>query len=406
MATSQGASRLARAATLWPLFVGLLVIFLWPRERDDAPDEDTLPTPDAEAPRPAAARGSLPRTPGTLEARDVLLSLPAAEVLATDCNLAQPPWILPGYTASRVEELLTAARVPPRVRGLLQAGQRCDARRCVLTPTTAALRELTAESRAVLYPALGEFADNPLYMYPFERRAEVEPWTAAATLPPAGRALLARYSYRHGPFVAFADRPLLCDAIPRDDERQAVLRVLRARESVELTLRVRPGEDLAPIARYWASGSSERAVRIRLERAVAEGRPIPLRELLPSASASRLGTYAPPGGRAYDCFWTALHFYGGDDPMNGVAGFAETLRTRYTRVTAAEATFGDLVVLFGPDGLPAHAANFLTERYAYTKNGASHLRPWGILRIDDLRAEYPMAPELQYWRRRPTADVP
>lgn len=71
------------------------------------------------------------------------------------------------------------------------------------------------------------------------------------------------------------------------------------------------------------------------------------------------------------------------------------LEDRYEPVPD-EPVFGDVIVFSDPETLvPFHACVYLADRLIFTKNGQSLLRPWVLMRLDDLA--------VSYWGDRPMA---
>jgi hypothetical protein len=81
---------------------------------------------------------------------------------------------------------------------------------------------------------------------------------------------------------------------------------------------------------------------------------------------------------------------------------AEARLTRlFTRVGGIEdLRAGDVVVWRDESGAIAHGAAWLADRWLFTKNGVSFLRPWHLAPFDAIQRSYRHATRVQYWRRR------
>lgn len=361
--------------------------------------------------RPASAMASAtasPRarsSPGDVRWRFQVLPLPAGLVTPDQCDTVQADWVLPGYSRAQFDGLLDSIAPVPAMRARLEAAVRCDASGCTIHPTRELIEDMRPATRRALYANLSRHAENPSIISHFSRNAAAEPWTRAEGLSPKARELLTRLSWQDGESTHFADVADVCPQLQSDAERVRFIEVLKGRESVSATVFVAAGADVEPMVRYWSAGGDEAAVRPLLTVAAAQpsGGSVALTRLLPPFARSRVDTFPSPSAPAFDCFWTALHFDVRGEPdarLYSAEEFSRQLSLTHSPVALDEVTLGDVLVLRPPGGLPQHAVNYVASGLVFSKNGGSARRPFTLLRLSDVLAIYPLATDLQAWRRR------
>lgn len=340
-----------------------------------------------------------PSTPGTLALRDIWLETDEAHVRPQDCDELPPAWGAPDR--ARFDAALSRAGLDDATRARVLSGAQCDANGCATTPPDEVVAVLTPAQREGLYLAMRDYPQAVMLRAPFQRPVSRPPFSSDPRLPPSARAVIAAGEWTHGETRYFSDLPWLCHRVPDGIERVAFFRVMRARSGLDVSVRVRRGDDLDAVARWWAAGSSAGEVRARLERALADGSgAVPLRDLLPPAMRTRLGTY-PPRGTRYDCFWTALNFF---SPTADVAPYAnradfDNATAQWREVPLDALRFGDALAFRTPDGTTRHAAVYLAEDLVLTKDGWSMHRPWEVSRLGAVRTIYHDATVIQAFRR-------
>lgn len=361
-----------------------------------APDErPTAPAPPEDDELPGVA-GVVERAPR---------ELPSPDVLERDdrCAEAHRGWLFPGSSLDGVRQALEAAGFDAATRDRLLAATACDGAMCTLTPDDATLLALPAEPRGRMYRALGRYNGAVFSAIPFRRPLRFGAWEDLPTLPAPVRDLLRRTTWREREVEYFVDLPLACEVLRDPAEREALLRALDRRYTVDVTVRPPPGASLDALSRYWSGGRDRAAVREVFARAAQQtGGAVALRDLLPPMPRRRLDTYRDLSEPPYDCFWTALRFF--DDaaersPPPGPAGFAAELAASWREVDRASLRFGDMIVLSeGSDVV--HAMTLLAEDLVLTKNGGHGRRPWVVMTIDEVRRDYVLARSERYYRRR------
>jgi len=335
-----------------------------------------------------------------------VLPLPAGLVTPDQCDMVQADWVLPGYSRPQFDALLDSIAPVPATRARLEAAARCDASGCTIHPSRELIEDMRPVTRRALYANLSRHAENAYIVNHFSRNSAAEPWTREEGLSPKARELLTRLSWQDGERTHFADVADVCQQLQSDAERVRFIEVLKGRESVSATVFVAAGADIEPMVRYWSAGSDEATVRPLLAAAAQPaGGSVDLARLLPPFARSRVDTFPSPSAPAFDCFWTALHFNVPGEPdvrLYSAEEFAQQLALTHSQVALDEVTLGDVLVFRAPGGLPQHAANYVATGLVFTKNGGSSRRPFALMRLSDVMAIYPLATELQAWRRRGT----
>ena len=380
-----------------------LVGVVWWKGRAAPP----LAVPVAQEARPASAPAApeddgAPGVAGVVERTP--RELPSPEVMERDdrCAEAHRGWLFPGSSIARVGETLRAAGLDDATRARLVAATVCDGAMCTLTADDATLLALPAEPRGRIYRALGRYNGAVFSAIPFRRPLRFGAWEDLPMLPVSVRELLRRTTWREREVEYFVDLPLACDLLRDPADREALLRVLDRRYTVDVTVRPPPGASLDALARYWSGGRDRAAVRELFARAAQQpGGAVPLRDLLPPMPRRRLDTYRELSEPPYDCFWTSLRFF--DDaaersPPPGPDGFAAELATSWREVDRASLRFGDMIVLSEGSEV-VHAMTLLAEDLVLTKNGGHGRRPWVVMTIDEVRRDYVLARTERYYRR-------
>lgn len=359
--------------------------------------------------RPAAAKvGVAPtRRPwGVLQTRPIIIRPPLGHIDKLECSDEATLWTLPEYDQLRLQELIRLARPGPEVARALLASAHCTdlPLACELRPSPRTVLALSPSARAALYDALGEFPVNEPQNAPWRVRAvHAARWLRAPGLSPKTLQLLERLSYREGKLLLFADLPLVCALTPDRGERRRLMSTLLSTRALLVSLRVTPQDDIATLARYWGRSKREHAVGALLQ-SVAEGGPggqVDIMHLLPLLARRRLNTFPVLSEPARDCFWTALNFPGEaeDDALIDSKRVRFEVDRRHQPVPADQALLGDVVLFRNRAGLNIHAAAYVADDIAFTKNGASHRRPWTLMRVSEISDLYG-ATSVVYLRRK------
>jgi hypothetical protein len=130
--------------------------------------------------------------------------------------------------------------------------------------------------------------------------------------------------------------------------------------------------------------------------------------LLPPTARRLLYTF--PGqnfgrtGYYPDCHWTSLNF-NNFEPLDRLAD--PTLATAYTLENYTKVTgpfhYGDVIFLMdGNSGNAVHSCVYLADDIVFTKNGRSPTKPWVLMKLEDVIAQYELfyTPQLACYRRK------
>ena len=370
---------------------------------------DRGPRPGAQRAAGSAGVADVPApvvggNPGRMSVEPRLLEQPAGRVGLDACDRFAFQWVFPGLTEQQAVGELREGGLS--VGSLGEVGRAtCDASGCVLVPEVAFVEGIAPATRQRLYAVLGRHPENPTLGQPYRRPLAFGSWSNAPGLSTRARQLLHNLTWRDNDHEWFADEPLACRALTDPGDRLRLLEVLRTRYGLSANLVIEPSMDLAPVRLWWGRASSTTAIDTRIEEARrGPTGALPVRDLLPPFPRTRLDTFPHADEPAYDCFWTALHFFDVDPPADlpGNEGFAARLAADYVEVPMSSLAFGDVMVFHDASGAPMHAMNFIGDQLVFTKNGGSHRRPWLFQTVDEVRLDYSRAAALRAYRRRPS----
>lgn len=318
-------------------------------------------------------------------------------VLAEEAALGKTCWYFEGQTREQVLGLC-------RELGLTEA-QQSNLRESgswtvapdgvIVMPPGDLIMSLAPEVRARLYAGLGRSARNNLQVWPFAyRQGGFADWFDNSGLAENTMALVKQVVYQRGVALCVSDAPELCARISDPDERQRLIKALSRTSSLLMKVRVRPDTDVKALTAYWGRGWHVKDIEPLLASLTKVPGSITLdvAHLLPPFARKRLNSYPTPlepGQRAPDCYWSAWNFFRDppDDRYFDDAIWRQELQQHCTLVE--EPTFGDLVFLTRPDGVPIHCAVFIADDVVFTKNGANPRQPWKLSKMEDMLARYP-----------------
>ncbi len=259
-------------------------------------------------------------------------------------------------------------------------------------------------ARERIYSVLARSRMNLLHLWPFKSRAStVDEWFAQSGLSTRTLALLKQLTYLRNGHLCFSDLYVLYPRIPTDEERRRLIKTLARTPALMVKLQIKPDSDVDELADYWAKGLRSKDIQTLLESLTnfPGGMTIDVTHLLPPFARKRLYTFPVPAMNSPevgwpDCNWTAMNFFNDppDDRFYNPDVWGSELEKNYTKVR--QATFGDLIVFYRPDGFPIHMAVFIADDIVFTKNGSSSWHPWTLMKWDDLIADYTLDYSPQY----------
>lgn len=334
---------------------------------------------------------------GELEYVRINIEPPDDFVTADETPETRTCWFFAGHTRAQVEAVFAACALPPPVQAALRDTSQWteEAGGVQVVPAAEAVLALPPDARAQLYSLLARDQRNDLQALPFVyRQGGLEDWLSRSGLESNTLALVKQLVYPRGSALCFSDLPLLNARIADPAERHHVVKTLSRTSTLLMKLRVRPESDVPALTAYWARGWHVKDVGPLLESLtrVPGSITVDVAHLLPPFARQRINSYPPPlpaGQRAPDCYWTAFNFFNDtpDDRYFDDAIWRRELQERWAQT--AQPTYGDLLFLVRPDGVPIHAAVFIADDVFFTKNGANLRQPWKLMKLEDLLARYP-----------------
>jgi len=340
---------------------------------------------------------------GELEHVRINIVSPDDFLPAQASNLPQTEWRFGGYTGEKLAGFFqTCALTPEQKAELLNpAIWSATADMMLLRPGEKLVLGLSPEARSQIYTVLAEIPGNDFQNWPFTfRRDGFDEWFQNSGVSGRNQALIKKLTYQRGQTLCFSD---LREVLAQDDDEaqhKLIVRALSRRTGLLVKLRVRPDTKLEELTEYWAKGGRAKDIGALLESLakVQGGTSVDIAHLLPSFARSRLNTFPKPEGTAGqpqpDCYWTAMNFFKNppDAPYEDDAVWRKELAANYEQVVTP--TFGDLLFLVRPDGVPKHAAVYIADDIVFTKNGGNHRQPWLLMKVDDMLARYPSSQPL------------
>lgn len=334
---------------------------------------------------------------GELEYVRINIEPPDDFVRVDENNEVQTRWFFANRTRAQVESIFDGCALPATVWTALgdQSCWRDEPGGVLVVPPDDAVAALPATARAHLYGLLASDKRNDLQALPFVyRQGGLEDWLGGSGLGSNTLALVRQLVYVRGTALCFSDLPLLNVRVPNPEERHHVIKTLSRTSTLLMKVRVRPDSDVAALTAYWARGWHVKDVGPLLESLtrVPGSITVDAAHLLPPFARQRINSYPPPlrpGEPPPDCYWTAFNFFNDtpDDRYFDDAIWRKELQELYQRVETP--TFGDLLFLVRPDGVPIHAAVFIADDVVFTKNGANPRQPWKLMKLEDMLARYP-----------------
>jgi hypothetical protein len=217
-------------------------------------------------------------------------------------------------------------------------------------------------------------------------------------------------SYVRGKNLVFADTPMLMRLAQSEEERLNIRKALSRTPTLVVSLQLTPETDVAKITDYWNDHNRMRDIAPFLESVAANPavNSLDLIHLLPRTVRRLLYTF--PGqnfgrtGYYPDCHWTSLNFHNFEpldrlaDPMLATAYTLEN----YTKCTGAY-RYGDILFLMdGNSGNAVHSCVYLADDIVFTKNGRSPTKPWVLMKLEDVIAQYELfySPQVACYRRK------
>ncbi len=313
-------------------------------------------------------------------------------------------WWFPKMSDAQVEGIIRASQMSPeQLETMLDKRRwRAHTNGWQILPPNELVRDLSLPVRRSLYAVLAQFPENLFIQNPVRiPGTEFNAWLGSCGVPMDKQELIRKMSLPQGDTICFYDGQLLewfCSPAERKAFAKAATRV----HALMMKLHITPQTDLSALINYWARGSRASSMKpflASLSR-MSGGTTISTSFLFPTFARMRLYTY--PDSRndrlAYhqDCFWTAMNFFNETPDYNFFepAQIRKSLKTDYTEV-GTNWVFGDLIMLMDTNKQALHMCVYIADDVVFTKNGATFLAPWVLMKMPDMMKDYTLKGPVQ-----------
>ena len=349
---------------------------------------------------------------GQLEYTPIVISPPLEYVLESEWDFSgRVVWHFPYLGSVGLSSLLKkiglAAPLAAEMESMAKANVSLPG--LSIYPSKEFVRGLSAEDRAKIYLALGDYSQNRDQRDQFLfRGSSPDQWFAGSMVSPETRKLVEPFIYRHGNFIYFADMRSITQAVPPGDQRLKLLKTLRRDATFLVYVKVSEKSDLETLVNYWGRGGRTQEVRPILESLMQRGgQSINIVHLLPPLARRRLYTYparaAADGAIRHDCHWTSLNFFNDvpDDKFAGKDTLLPELNDNFYRIHG-NFQLGDVAVLLDEKNASVHSATYIADDIFFHRCGSSSSSPWVLTKGEDLADYYPRSAKLHcfYYRRK------
>ncbi len=307
-------------------------------------------------------------------------------------------WRFGSISREALTALLESAELPKGLSATLLSGAEFVPNQgWVMRPPDEAILNLGPSARKRIYDELAKNQANRRQVDPFIfKPAQFDAWLAEGHFSPAVVANVRKLLYPHGDSMLLADTITLLKTIPEQNERRRLLNVLMRRSTVMVKLRLHEKSDIKALVNYWGAGGRAKEVLPLLEslRLNPGGMRIDVSLLLPPFARNRLYMYPLPSSNPVamhrDCHWTAFNFFSEipDDKFTDPAKVKAQLETSYGLISDAP-RLGDIAMLNTPDDRIVHSCVYIADDLYFSKNGPSHISPWVLMRLADVKALFP-----------------
>lgn len=374
---------------------------------DPGVSEPDIPSTSASdsSPSPHSHSGTFYAKPGPwgkLRCSNVLIDPADSSIGLVVMPDKKTAWIFPESEAPRLPELFERAGLSPSFRASLldPTNMKQEGGMIHLYPPLLDLMDMTPDMRVVIYRELARHPANSWHSDPMVMdSASVDEWFRGSAVSEKFVSLIRQAAYPIGPSLAFSDLPILMNYVENEAEIRVIAKSLSRTHTLLVSLELDENTDLKTVSDYWSGGNQSTRKDIEpLLRSVAELPPeyrrLDIVHLLPPMPRSLLYTY--PGveylrtGPLPDCHWTSLHFflfeqhpYFADIRVAGAC-----LREQYEHVEPPY-RYGDILSFMDEaEEIAIHSCVYLADDLVFTKNGSHMLRPWVIMRLDDVKRGY------------------
>ncbi|MEX2272910.1 MAG: hypothetical protein WD690_15665 [Vicinamibacterales bacterium] len=398
----------------WLIGLGVLFIAPWLIAAGIYARGTATEAPGAAAPLPLSEGGGTGPW-GQLTITPIVIS-PPLEYISDDEGAAEPiVWRMPNTTSDVAASFLAWSGMPATDAARLLQSARPDPSTAgiALFPDAALLRSLTPEVRARLYLQLAKSRFNSAQAESYRfLGASAADWFAGSLVSPRTRQIIEPLVYRDGPFLHFADLDMVKSEISDEEEWHGLRKALMRNRTVLVRLNVEAPAEVEALTHYWGISGRRTDIRPLLESIAGAGPAgsIDVVHLLPALARNLLYRYPKLSAGDLDkpiianCLWSSLNFFAAepDDRFLDVTTALNTLKSDYYLIESGH-QLGDVIAFLDGHDTIFHAAVYLADGLAFTKNGTSPMAPWTIMSVDNIKAFYRARadnPRLIYHRRK------
>lgn len=327
------------------------------------------------------------------------ITILAPEELLNPLEIEKKPvqWIFQGYTLTSFIKLLEDLDLPKNTLDkILDPGpMKIFSNGLMITPSREVVLGLDHRSLEAMYMVLSKSQQNQqsewvIWQKDFDEYPKLGVSQEAISL-------FKRMSVRSGNFWVCYSMPYVLQGINRYEDKVVFLKALSQQSTMLVKLHVYPNSDVTALTKYWGKAFWKNNVSAILDamKRSPHGGNLDVIELLPPFPTSMLYNYPIPQNGlsgpiiSQNCSWTALNFFR-DVPDSGFSRPVYTLaklKTEYFPIQS-DPQFGDVILFLSPQGSVVHAATFIADNIAYSKNGTNNLHPWVFSKITDLTESF------------------
>ncbi len=350
---------------------------------------------------------------GDLEYHFTYLEAPKAVMDLTQVPSGRAIWYFPDWDKADVQTFLAKCGMSEELQQKVIKSVPPLGAGSVLRffPTPEVLTSITPETRSKIYRELRKWPENGFYHNPvIIESGNVQEWFSKSNLSDKNIERIEALTYLIGDTLAFSDVHLLIAQVAEDKEERALMKALTRTRSLVLRIKVNPESDIPALREYWR-GNFQNGEMPPLLKSLARGpggHNLDIIHLLPPTPKKYLNRFPSLSlgvdGVFPDSLWTATNFfnytprseYG--EPAKALA----FLHSAYEKIETLERC-GDVILVLHPEtGEPLHAATFVADDIAYTKNGRSIKAPFILKKISDILARFQgdTPPKIEYWRKK------
>ena len=341
---------------------------------------------------------------GELEYTTLKLERPEESLPETMADPQPIEWNFEKFSKEQVEGLIDKAGLTAEMKSALLDKSRWKAitNGWQIFPPLEVVRDMSLEARKMIYAAFRQSPLNLYVQYPIYFEADkFDEWLAESGLPPEKQELFRKMAFHEGNSVYFYDG-LLMEWLCTPAEKRKVAQALSQTHTLLMKLHITPQTDMKALSRYWGHARRGNVMEPFLQALdeVPGGISVSVSHFFPTFARLRLYTFPDilnnPMAHRKNCYYTAMNFfnetpsYSFVDPEVVVA----TLRREYVRVTT-NFIFGDVLALVDNENRIVHMCVYIADDVVFTKNGATPLAPWVLMKRTEMLKQYPMEYPLQ-----------